>query len=213
MLALLAAVTNGATLERRAQSTVLPKTSFSSFDKYWNYLYPGDETDHNGGARMDKDHVKVEGNTLIITAEPAEGEPNSSHGDGSTPINYRSGAIHSKETWTVKKNGGFDFNAEVLVNPVQGTWPAFWASGAESWPPEIDFLEWMGDGKVLFNTWNTSDINTSKSLAYNNVGEWHSISAKVADDNGKDVKVTFTYDGKVVATQWGKGFVGKALDL
>ena len=214
ILALLAAVSNGATIERRAQSTVLPKNSFSNFDKYWNYLYPGGVSDHNGGARMDKEHVKTEnGNTVVITAEPSSGEPPSNHGGGNIPINYRSGAIHSKETFTVKKNGGYDFNAEVLVNPVQGTWPAFWCSGAESWPPEIDFLEWMGDGKVLFNTWNTSEINDSKSLPYNNVDEWHSISTKVEDDNGSDVKVTFTYDGKVVATQWGKGFVGKALNL
>ncbi|MBE3048102.1 hypothetical protein IMZ48_37470, partial [Candidatus Bathyarchaeota archaeon] len=128
ILALLAAVTSGAAVERRAQATVLPKNSFGSFDKYWNYLYPGDIADHNGGARMDKEHVKVEGgNTVILTAEPSTGEPNSSHGDGSIPIHYRSGAIHSKATWTVKQNGGFDFNAEVLVNPVKGTWPAFWA--------------------------------------------------------------------------------------
>lgn len=214
IVALLAAATNGAALEARAQSTVLPKNSFSNFDKYWNYLYPGDVTDHNGGARMDKEHVKTEnGNTVVITAEPSEGEEDSSHGDGSTPVNYRSGAIHTKETFTVKKNGGYDFNAEVLVNPVKGTWPAFWCSGAESWPPEIDFVEWMGDGKVLFNTWNTSEIHGADSLPYKNVDEWHSISTKVVDDNGSDVKVTFTYDGEVVATQWGKGFVGKALNL
>lgn len=215
IVALLAAVTNGAAFERRAEgATVLPKNSFSNFDQYWNYLYPGDVSDHNGGARMDKEHVKTEnGNTIVITAEPSSGEPNSSHGDGSIPIHYRSGAVHTRETFTVKKNGGFDFNAEVLVNPVKGTWPAFWCSGAESWPPEIDFLEWMGDGKVLFNTWNTSEIHDSKALAYNNVAEWHSVSANVVDDNGSDVKVTFTYDDKVVSTQWGKGYVGKALNL
>lgn len=214
LLALLASVTSAATVDRRAGATMIPKNSYSNLATYWKYLYPGDKSDHNGGARMDKEHVTTEnGNTLILTATPSANEPNSEHGDGSIPVHYRSGAVHSKETFTVKKGGGYDFNTEVLVNPVKGTWPAFWVSGAESWPPEIDFLEWMGDGKVLFNTWNTSEIHASKSLPYNNVDQWHSISAKVADDNGSDVKVTFTYDGNVVATQWGKGFVGKPLNL
>lgn len=214
-VALLAAVTNGAMVKRLAEpATLIPKNSYSNFDTYWNYLYPGGVSDHNGGARMDKEHVKTEnGNTVVITAEPSEGEPNSEHGDGSTPIHYRSGAIHSKESFTVKKNGGFDFKSEVLVNPVKGTWPAFWCSGDNSWPPEIDFLEWFGDGDVLFNTWNTSEIHDGARRPYNNVDQWHSVNVAVVDDNGSDVKVTFTYDDEVVSTQWGKDYVGKPLNV
>jgi Beta-glucanase/Beta-glucan synthetase len=25
-----------------------------------------------------------------------------------------------------------------------GTWPAFWLTGTQSWPPEIDIYEWYG---------------------------------------------------------------------
>lgn len=213
VVALLSAVTNGASLNRRA-TTVLPTNSFSSFDNHWNWFYPGGVTDHNGGARMDKEHVKFEGgNTVVITAEPVTGEPPSKHGGRTIPINYRAGAIHSKETFTVEKGGGYDFNAEFLVNPISGTWPAFWVSGAESWPPEIDMAEWMGDGNILFNTWNTSDSNTSKSLPYKNPEKWQSVKTQVRDENGKDVRVTFTFNGEVVATQFGAGFVGKPLNL
>lgn len=215
VLALLSAVAHGATLRPRAATTVLPTNSFGSFDTYWNYLYPGGESDHNGGARMDKEHVSFQGdNTVVMTSEPVEGEPPSYFGGRTIPINYRSGTIHSKNQFTVQKGGGYDFHAEFLFKqPWAGCWPAFWVTGAKSWPPEIDMAEWMGDGKILFNTYNTSSQLTSKALLYENAEEWHSVKTEVRDENGVDVRVNFIYDGTPIATQFGKGFVGQPLNL
>lgn len=113
-LTLLSAVAHGASLHRRA-STVIPTNSFGSFATYWEYLYPGGLTDHNGGARMDKDHVTFEGdNTAVLSAEPVTGEPPSYFGGRTIPINYRAGTIHSKNNFTVQVGGGYDFYAEFL---------------------------------------------------------------------------------------------------
>lgn len=214
ILALFSAVAQGATLQPRA-ATAIPTNSFASFDKYWNYLYPGGLTDHNGGARMDKEHVSFQGdNTLVLTSEPVTGEPPSHFGGRTIPINYRAGTIHSKANFTVQAGGGYDFSAEFLFKePWAGCWPAFWVSGSEEWPPEIDMAEWMGDGKILFNTYNTSSQMASKGLIYENPTAWHSVKTEIRDENGADVSVNFFYDGTLVATQYGKGFVGKPLHL
>lgn len=195
-----------------AQKTLIPTNSFSSLDTYWNYLYP-DGSDHNGGARMDKAHTTVKDGVLTLTAEKVSGEPPSKFGDGTIPINYRSGAVHSKQTFTVAKGGGLDFSGEFKAPIAKGTWPAFWLTGAESWPPEIDIAEWMGDGNILFNTYNTSTNPMSKSLPYINQNNWHKVQAEIRDENGSDVSVKFYMDGTAVDTQYGSGFVGKPLNL
>ena len=194
------------------QKVLIPTNSFSSFGKYWNNLYP-DGSDHNGGARMDKEHVSIDSGNLVITAEPVEGEPPSYFGGRVIPINYRSGAIHAKENFTVRKNGGLDFSAEFIAPVEKGTWPAFWLTGVDKWPPEIDIAEWMGDGKILFNTYNTSTQMTSKNLVYKNPDQWHSVRCEIRDENGSDVRVQFYYDGQPIATQYGAGFVNQGLHL
>ncbi|SPO04346.1 uncharacterized protein DNG_07031 [Cephalotrichum gorgonifer] len=215
VLTLLSAIAHGAALqpERRAGAILIPKNSFADYDSYWLDLYPGGKTDHNGGARMDMDHVAFSGgNTITITAEPVTGEPPSLFGGRTIPINYRSGAIHSKIDFKVTKGGGVDYYAEVNAPIAPGTWPAWWVSGANKWPPEIDMAEWMGDGKILFNTWNTSSIMASKALPYD-TSKWHSVLTQVRDINGVDVKVTFIYDGVTVAVQTGKGYINEPMHM
>jgi len=46
------------------------------------------------------------------------------------------GLIHSKESW---RYGWFE--ASIKLPEGQAYWPAFWLSGAHSWPPEIDIFE------------------------------------------------------------------------
>lgn len=194
------------------QKTVIPANSFSSLETHWKYLYPGG-SDHNGGARMDKNHVSVESGNLVLTAEPVTGEPPSEFGGRIIPINYRSGTIHAKETFTVAKNGGYDFSGEFIAPVDKGTWPAFWVTGVDDWPPEIDLAEWMGDGNIQFNTYNTSSNPSSRQVAYENPNKWHSIRAEVRDENGSDVRIQFFMDGEPMDTQYGASFVNKALYL
>ncbi|KAG5808641.1 hypothetical protein H9Q74_011806 [Fusarium xylarioides] len=98
-------------IERRA-TTEIPSDSFNSLETYWNYLYPWGAT-HNGGARMDKEHVSVTDGVLTLTAEPRD--------DQEDPIHYLSGAIHAKSTFTVSAGGGYDISAEFIAPVARGT--------------------------------------------------------------------------------------------
>ncbi|KAF4780186.1 glycoside hydrolase family 16 [Colletotrichum scovillei] len=172
-----------------AVRTIIPKTSFdsqSNFDADWNYLYPWG-TDHNGGARMTKDNVKFSGGTLTITA--------------------------NKEHFNVSRGGGYDFSAEIKATTTKGTWPAFWLTAVQGWPPEIDMAEWKGSGKVSFNTFNTSSIVAAKDVTYPSPGNFHSFKCETRDLNGKDVQAKFYMDGNLITTQVGAGYFGKPMYL
>lgn len=193
-----------------AQTTVIPAESFSDFDTYWNTLYPWG-TDHNGGARMDADHVSTADGYLVLTAEPVTGEPPA--GDDEIPINYLSGAVHAKEQFTVAAGGGYDFSAEFIAPVAQGTWPAFWLTGANSWPPEIDLAEWKGSGDISFNTFNTSSEVTALDVEYPSPDDWHSVLAEIRDVDGSSISVDFYLDGTWVTQQFGSGFIDAPLWL
>ncbi|KAF5242266.1 hypothetical protein FANTH_8714 [Fusarium anthophilum] len=190
-------------IDRRA-TTEIPSDSFSSLETYWNYLYPWGST-HNGGARMDKEHVSVTDGVLTLTAEPRD--------DQEDPIHYLSGAIHAKSTFTVSAGGGYDISAEFIAPVDRGTWPAFWLNAASGWPPEIDIAEWKGSGKISFNTFNTSDEVTALDRDYPNPEEWHSVRAELRDENGHDVRVKFFLDGVEQTTQYGRDYIGAGLRL
>jgi galactan endo-beta-1,3-galactanase len=198
-----------------AAKTALPKSGLSSqqeFDKYWAYNYPWG-TDHNGSARMSKDQVKLENGTMTITAKRVSGQKPARHGGKDIAIRYMAGAINSKERWTVAKGGGFDFLADLKATVSRGTWPAFWLTAVDGWPPEVDMAEWKGSGKVSFNTFNTSSQVTAKDVAYPSPGEFHTFRCELRDSNGKDVAIKFFMDGKLVTSQVGRGFTGKAMYL
>ncbi|KAL4958665.1 glycoside hydrolase family 16 protein [Aspergillus stella-maris] len=169
-------------------TTEIPTDSFNDLNTYWNYLYPWGDT-HNGGARMDSNHVSVTNGILTLTTEPVTGE------DG--PINYLSGTIHAKQTFTISAGGGYDISAEFIAPVEQGTWPAFWLNAATGWPPEIDIAEWKGTGKILFNTFNTSDEVSALDMDYPSPEDWHSVRVEIRDENGTNVFIGFWLDGEL----------------
>lgn len=130
-------------------ASLIPSTCFDSYtslEKYFSYLYPWG-SDHNGSARMignssDHEYILIDTpGTLTLLARPVTGQDPTS---GGQEINYLSGAVHSTDTFTVETGSGFDIQAEFQAPTAQGTWPAFWLNGANSWPPEIDLAEWKG---------------------------------------------------------------------
>lgn len=118
-----------------AVHTIIPSTSFDSqtdFDTDWDYLYPWG-SDHNGAARMDKAHVKIENGTVTLTAERVTGQKQASHGGKMIDIHYLSGTISAKEHFNISPGGGYDFSGEFKATTTRGTWPAFWLTGVDSW--------------------------------------------------------------------------------
>jgi len=215
-----------------ASRILIPADSFSSqtaFNTSWAPLYPWG-TDHNGAARMSASQISLlpddnnnnnnnntNSSTVVLTATPSPNQPPASHGGKSIPIHYLSGAIHARQTFSVSSpGGGLDFSAEVLAPVSRGTWPAFWLTYVDGWPPEVDLAEWKGSGKVSFNTFNTSSQVAARDVEYPRPGEWHAVRAEMRAAKGggnTDVEVRFFLDGRLVVTQVGKGYVGKEMYL
>lgn len=162
---------------------------------------------------MDKDHVKISGGVLKLTASPATGQKPASSGGKSIAVHYLSGTVYAKSHFNVSRTGGYDFMGDFRATTTKGTWPAFWLTAVKGWPPEIDMAEWKGSGKISFNTFNTSSKVAAKDVNYPKPGEFHSIKTELRDLNGKDVQVKFYMDGELVTTQVGKDFLGVPMYL
>jgi galactan endo-beta-1,3-galactanase len=160
---------------------LLDSTSFGSLQKFeslWNYLYPWG-SDHNGSARMYKEQVKLEaGGVLRIDADRTEVWEGNSTADPWLRIYYHSGAIHLKEKITVSNAyPSWIISGDFQVPTMQGSWPAFWITGASSWPPESDIMEFKGDARNWQNTAtgpNWQNVTWQNKLTtVTNPGNWH----------------------------------------
>lgn len=205
-----------------AATTVIPSTSFSSysvFETFWAYLYPWG-SDHNGSARMvgnssDHIHIVLASSTLSLIATPTSNAvPPSSTANPKPAIHYASGAIHAKSQITVTSANGYTISGEFSAPTNFGTWPAFWLTAVNGWPPETDIGEWKGTANNWFNTFNTSSIVKSTLVSWPTDLSFHALKAVLtAESNNADVKIDFYMDNILRTTQYGQGFVGKPLWL
>ncbi|KAH0581880.1 hypothetical protein J132_11258 [Termitomyces sp. J132] len=216
------AITSFSPVFVRAATTVIPSTSFSSysvFETYWAYLYPWG-SDHNGSARMignstDHSHIAVTSSTLSLIATPTSNPvPPTSASNPHPAIHYASGAIHAKSQITVTAADAYTLSGEFSAPTTRGTWPAFWLTAVNSWPPEADIGEWKGTANNWFNTFNTSSIVRSDLVSWPTDLSFHSLKAVLtAESNNVDVRIDFYMDNVLRATQYGAGFVGQPLWL
>lgn len=98
---------------------------------------------------MSKDQAKFSNGMLTLTAKKVSGQPDAVHGGQNIKIHYLAGAVHAKEHFNVSRGGGYDFSGEFKATTTKGTWPAFWLTAVDGWPPEIDMAEWKGSGKIV----------------------------------------------------------------
>ncbi len=103
---------------------------------------------------MSKDQVEFSNGMVTLTAKKVTGQPDAVHGGQKITINYLSGAISAKEHFNVSRGGGYDFMGEFKATTSKGTWPAFWLTAVDSWPPEIDMAEWKGSGEIVSHIWH-----------------------------------------------------------
>ncbi|KAK6070969.1 glycoside hydrolase family 16 [Seiridium cupressi] len=198
-------------LKKRA-TTLIPDTSFSSqstFESYFNYNYPWGDT-HNGAALMLESQVSIIHDAYLQLQSNYTG-PQSDNSD----LEYNSGTVYAKQTFTVEADGGLDFQANFVAPVAEGTWPAFWLTAVEGWPPEIDLAEWKGTGKISFNTFNTSSEVAATDVTYTTpTTAWHTILVELrAEDDGSTVKASFYMNGDLITTQYGADMVGSAFYL
>lgn len=196
----------------------LDSTSFNNkakFEAKWNMLYPWG-SDHNGSARMLAENVSLQtGGVLQIKAEWTnwfwEGY---STADPKLRITFHSGAIHAKDQIKVSSELPYweisgDFKAPVTPS----SWPAFWITGASSWPPEIDVLEFKGTSSTLQNTvtgpaWNQTVWTSVLTSIPDAATTWHNYKLTMEKVSNTDVLVKMYIDGSLKTTAT-KDFVGK----
>ncbi|WP_328996221.1 family 16 glycosylhydrolase [Kribbella sp. NBC_01245] len=204
----------------QAWETVIGTNTFASYsalESTWNYLYPWG-SDHNGTARMyasptDHNHVYLEsGGVLVLKASRISWNEGNSSKDPYLPIRYHSGAIHSKLRLTVNDQfPDWEVKGDFQAPSARGTWPAFWVTGANSWPPESDILEYKGDARNWFNTYDGGWENTIVSVS--NPGAWHTYRAWITKVSATDVDIHYYLDGNWVGRHRGSNFVGKPMHI
>lgn len=211
-----------ANAEAATWETVLDGTfsNYGTLESAWNYRYPWG-SDHNGSARMyasSTDHSQVyleAGGVLVLKATPVPQNEGNSGADPHLPIRYHSGAVHAKQQITVTDQfPSWEVRGEFQAPSARGTWPAFWLTGATSWPPESDILEFKGDARNWFNTYKNASGGWSNTVVgVNNPGAWHGYRAWITKVNGSDVDIHYYLDGNWVGQHRGANFVGKPMWL
>ncbi|MDR7092123.1 carbohydrate-binding domain-containing protein [Cellvibrio fibrivorans] len=192
-------------------------SNYSTFEKHWNYLYPWG-SDHNGTARMygsSANHKQIyleNGNVLVLKATPVSATEGKSKADPYLTIKYHSGAIHAKTQVLVNDQyPNWEVRGEFQAPTSKGTWPAFWLTGAWTWPPELDILEFKGSATNWFNTFRTSsDVSTTK-VSVSSPNNWHKYRAWITKVNSTDVDVHYYIDETWYAVHRATGFVGKPM--
>ncbi|KAF7349275.1 Acid phosphatase [Mycena sanguinolenta] len=222
-----------------AATTVIPITSFDNytiFEQFWSYLYPWG-SDHNGSARMvgnstDHSHIALASSTLSLIATPTSNAvPPTSTNTPTEPIHYASGTVYAQEQITVTCENSYTVSGDFSSPTVFGTWPAFCmivvlspvllrfilirrVDGGCRLASRGDVGEWKGTNNNWFNTFNTSSIVKSTLVPWPADLSFHNLKAVLtAEPNGVDVRIDFSMDGVFQVTQFGEGFVGKALWL
>lgn len=194
----------------------IDSTSFENeakFEEHWNKFYPWG-TDHNGSARMYEEQVSLVGEgELKIQADRTEVWEGNSTADPWLRIYYHSGAIHYKNHITVTDDEPYwVISGDFKVPTVVGSWPAFWISGAWTWPPEIDIMEFKGNNTNWQNTvtgpdWQNTSWQTIKTDVAN-AGDWHNYKLIMYKISDTDVAAELYIDDVKKATHTAD-FVGK----
>jgi hypothetical protein len=212
----------GGAVAPAAWETVLNGTfsNYSTLEAAWHYRYPWG-SDHNGSARMyasasDHNHVYLESSgVLALKATRISWDEGTSSADPHLPIRYHSGAVHAKQHVVVNDTfPNWEVRGEFQAPSGRGTWPAFWLTGVNSWPPESDILEYKGDARNWFNTYRNASGGWSNTIVgVSNPGSWHGYRAWITKVNADDVDIHYYLDGGWVGQHRGAGFVNRPLWL
>jgi hypothetical protein len=191
--------------------------SYPSLESEWSYLYPWG-SDHNGTARMygsptDHNHVYLSSpGVLTLRATPITWNEGNSAAMPHLPIRYHSGAVHAKDQILVDDRfPNYEVRGDFQAPSARGTWPAFWLTGVNSWPPESDILEFKGDARNWFNTFRTAADVSSTVVRVAAPNSWHRYRAWITKVNARDVDIHYYVDGTWQAVHHARGFVGKPL--
>lgn len=173
------------------------------FKKTWHYFYPWG-TEHNGSARMHKKQIILKDQILQIKATPISGNEGKSKHPPYQEIKYHSGAIHAKHQITISETyPTYSISGEFKAPIQPGTWPAFWLTAVNGWPPESDILEFKGDDINWQNTFITpKDVTTIKTSIPDALEKWHTYTAVLQRIDDEHTTITYFIDGDKKGVHW-----------
>lgn len=198
-----------------ADETMVAPDSFASMaalHRSWKIGYPWGN-DHNGTARMEAERLSVRNGVLTIQAVRLPVEATRSSKPPHLPIRYASAAVHARAAVTVDACfPEWDLEGEFRVPVVKGSWPAFWLTPVQGWPPEGDIVEFKGDARNWFNTFRTpTDVSTHR-VNIADASRWHRYRAVLRRIDDRDAEVTYFLNGSKVVSHRGP-FTGRPLHV
>lgn len=192
-----------------AWETLVDGSSFnnvSAFTNKWSYDYPWG-ADHNGSARMNETNVVVSGGMVTLTSTLTNRYEGRSGKNPHLTIRYDSGTFYLKQPIVISRQYPvWDISGQFKVPTQKGTWPAFWITGADSWPPESDFMEFKGSTGCNQNTydghWQGKITKVSDAETV-----WHTYRLVATLKNPTDVVLQYYIDGVMETEQTATTFV------
>jgi len=213
-------IAHARTARPRSTDVLIDSSSFAgypAFESTWNYLYPWG-SDHNGSARMvgsstDHSHIYLSGNSLVLKATRIYDDEGNSSSSPYLKIRYHSGTVHAKQQVLVNDDYPvWELRGEFQAPSGVGQWPAFWATGVNSWPPETDILEYKGTAQNWFNTYKNASGGWSNTIVpVSNPAAWHTYRAVVSKASSTDVTIKYYLDGSLKGTHTGANFVDQPM--
>jgi hypothetical protein len=190
--------------------TLVDSASFNdvtAFTNKWGYNYPWG-TDHNGSARMNQTNVSVSDGVVTLTSLPTNGHEGTSQAPPHLTIRYNSGTFYLKQQISINQQFPiWDISGQFKVPTQIGTWPAFWMTGVNSWPPESDFMEFKGSPGCNQNTYDGSwRGKITKVLEAGS--DWHTYRLVATLVDSKNVDFRYYIDGLMETEQTATTFVG-----
>lgn len=205
----------------KAWETLIDGDSFASYGNFeakWNYNYPWG-TDHNGSARMvgsatNHNQISLSGSEMTITATRLASSPGNSTANGFTNVAiwYNSGACYAKQQVLINDQfPSYTISGDFAVPTSRGTWPAFWITGVNSWPPESDIMEFKGSTTNWQNTYDGAWENKLTNVS--NAGSYHNYKCWYNKINSTDVECHYYIDNTWVARHVMSNSVNKPMWL
>ncbi len=183
-LTVLAAVLAGAVqVASAAYVTVTNSWDWSQ----WNNAYPWSDH-HNGSAIMKQSQVFLNGSSMELRATKTTAYPG---------YNFVSGTIWAKAIIKVDdEHPNWTIDGQFKASAAVGAWPAMWLDGTQTWPPEIDIMEFKGTSYVWQNTFITSSQVYTKTTYVNNpIGAWHRYKIWMNRVDSTNVTIDYYVDG------------------
>jgi hypothetical protein len=171
------------------------------------------------GSTTDHNHIYITaGGVMNIKATRITWNEGNSPHSPYLPIRYHSGAIHAKHQILINDQfPDYEVKGEFQVPTASGTWPAFWLTGVNSWPPESDIMEFKGNSVNWQNTMDGPDwtnVHTqSTQTTVSNAGNWHTYRAWITKVNATDVDIHYYIDGVWKAVHRAPNFVNSPMWL